>query len=303
MSPNYIPFGLDKMGTLISAQEVKADDPVRCPGCDDALLVHLSDEAGTAVFVHHEVADCDTERRFRRTAKLRVAAALRSAMESATRPVVIERVCTVCSKPWQRPWTPGLGRVVESYVDATGRICDVVLIQGDLSAVVDIRDPDPSVPAKEPPSGVLAWMELGLVDALTSPSHWRPVRDSGRYPRCPTCEAKETAASRPETRWSRLRRIGATTGQPVPDQASPYWAEPYRCYACNGEMLVYSWTGHRWMQDERPPEPVPPTLWHRKSVRAGGSYWANVCPICRALQGENFIYQPGGPLPRRYRGD
>lgn len=106
-------------------------------------------------------------------------------------------------------------------------------------------------------------------------------------------------------RWTRIRRISKETGQPVPPKGSPYWIEPYRCFStgCGAEMLVYSWEGHTWMTDEPPPEPRPGTLQHRFSKTAGGKYWANICPKCGMIQGENFIYKPEGPLPWRLRGE
>jgi len=56
------------------------------------------------------------------------------------------------------------------------------------------------------------------------------------------------------------------------------------------------------MTDTPPPEPRPASLQYRQSRMAGGSYWANVCPYCRQIQGENFIYEPTGPLPERLAG-
>ncbi len=114
----------------------------------------------------------------------------------------------------------------------------------------------------------------------------------------------ETGATT-EQRWAKVQRIARSTGQLLPDMSkgntSPYWVEPFRCYAwqCREEMLVYTWRGHRWMTRNRPPEPVPPTLQFRNSATAGDAYWGNTCPSCGRLQGENFVYAPDGPLQTR----
>lgn len=101
-------------------------------------------------------------------------------------------------------------------------------------------------------------------------------------------------------RWSELRRISALTGQPVPSRGSPYWAEPYVCWnrECGAEMLVYAWPGHSWRLNEDPPPPVPRTLEFRGFN--GASYWMNTCPECGSGQGDSFIYEPNGPLPKRF---
>lgn len=108
-----------------------------------------------------------------------------------------------------------------------------------------------------------------------------------------------------EERWTKIRRIALETEQLVPQsRESPYWVEPYRCFAddCRAEMLVYAWGGRGWMTDDPPPEPRPHTIQHRTSQRAGGKYWANVCPACDRLQGDNYVYEPLGPLPARLSG-
>lgn len=47
--------------------------------------------------------------------------------------------------------------------------------------------------------------------------------------------------------------------------------------------------------DERLEHP-PAMLWYRPSALVHGSYWANVCPHCSALQGEHFL-KPHPNLP------
>jgi hypothetical protein len=106
-----------------------------------------------------------------------------------------------------------------------------------------------------------------------------------------------------ESRWARLRRVAARTGQTLPEgRQSPYWAETGRCFrdTCGEEMILYTWRGHTWMTETPPPEPRPRSLQLRSSKWAGGDYWANTCPTCGALQGENFVYEPEGPLPERF---
>jgi hypothetical protein len=63
-------------------------------------------------------------------------------------------------------------------------------------------------------------------------------------------------------------------------------------------MLVYTWKGHEWMTDARPPEPRPQTIQFRFSKTADGNYWVNVSPNCNSIQGDNYVFAPAGPLRR-----
>ena len=108
-----------------------------------------------------------------------------------------------------------------------------------------------------------------------------------------------------EERWPRIRRIAKKTGQPVPPgRASPYWVAPWECWGedCGAEMLIYSWKGHVWMSDVEPPAPRPPTIFLCRPRRRSGAFYANVCPRCNRIQGDERVYVPAGPLPGHLAG-
>ena len=83
----------------------------------------------------------------------------------------------------------------------------------------------------------------------------------------------------------------------IPGDDPPYTKATLTCWRCGTEILVYTWEGKDWMDDVPPPTPAPPSLKFRRSRMARCRYWANVCSNCDSVQGENFIYQPRGPLP------
>ncbi|MBK9368664.1 MAG: hypothetical protein IPN01_20540 [Deltaproteobacteria bacterium] len=128
-----------------------------------------------------------------------------------------------------------------------------------------------------------------------------------KAPRAPWTGRRDQPTPVPadESRWAGLRRVAALTDQPLPEgDQSPYWAEVARCYQprCKEELILYTWRGHTWMTETPPPEPRPSSLQLRFSKQAEGDYWANTCPSCGALQGENYVYEPEGPLPERFAG-
>jgi hypothetical protein len=98
-------------------------------------------------------------------------------------------------------------------------------------------------------------------------------------------------------KFKNLMRVAEITMQPVPTGDTPYTMGTMDCWRCETEVIVYSWRGKTWMDDNPPPDPAPHTIEYRYSRKAQGSYWANVCPCCKVIQGENFIYEPRGPLP------
>lgn len=237
------------------------------------------------------------------TAQEAIAEVLRAAISGRGPGVIIERTCLKCAGTWGAAWRPRGDDVQVGFRLEAGAVVEVALLErAQLKAVIVLRRANPVGDTAWGGFGELPWIALDAKDVLAAPLRWRPVGE--REPRrvCPDCER----SSAPEDRWARIRRIARATAQPVPEgRGSAYWVEPYRCYheSCKAEILVYSWIGHRWMTDDAPPPPIPTTIRHRDSARAGGRYWANVCPKCNRVQGENFVYAPSGPLPARFRGD
>ncbi len=141
-----------------------------------------------------------------------------------------------------------------------------------------------------------ALQQFGGSCLVQNDATWRDVLESSR---------KVLRDAEQEGRWVRICRIAASTQQWLPpNQDSPYWLESTRCFAsvCYEEMIVYSWRWHSWMTDVEPPAPRPTTVKFRSTAPAGLSYWANVCPACDRVQGENYVYEPRGPLPSRLAG-
>jgi len=67
---------------------------------------------------------------------------------------------------------------------------------------------------------------------------------------------------------------------------------------------VFWWLGVPFCQ-KNPPEPKPKTIQLRNSKQWGGKYWANTCPNCNVIQGDNHLFisenSPFAGLPLNYQ--
>lgn len=61
------------------------------------------------------------------------------------------------------------------------------------------------------------------------------------------------------------------------------------CFNCKEQILVFWWPGVPFCE-KQPPYPMPRTIKLRSSKIYGWAYWANTCPKCDILQGDNHLF-------------
>lgn len=63
------------------------------------------------------------------------------------------------------------------------------------------------------------------------------------------------------------------------------------CWHCKKDILVFTWKGRGLFPQEEPKiKPYPRTIQKRFSKQWGGEYWANTCPMCKSIQGDNYLF-------------
>lgn len=70
------------------------------------------------------------------------------------------------------------------------------------------------------------------------------------------------------------------------------------CWNCNNDILVYTWPGKRKWDQNKPYcnyEPMPSTLREVVNKMTRRPYWANTCPVCEAVQGDDYLRFPVFP--------
>ena len=303
-----VPYGLDAGGRFASPND-SFDGELACPACGSGLTVRGGPYTQVQRhFEHRADVPCSQDAILHKAAKGVVAQVLREALAKSEPLIHVHRQCcrAECGKEWTAPFQPKADEVRLDHRLAGGRVVDVGVLSGErVRAVVEVRSGGAGDEGKADREKGVPTAVLDADEVLRDPYRWRPAAERARPLACPSCRGVEAPASAEDKRWGEIRRIAKKTGQMVPsDRDSPYWVEPYECWkdTCAQEMLVYSWKGHTWMTDHPPPEPRPESLKHRYSKQARGKYWVNVCPSCDRIQGENSVYEPTGPLPRRLAG-
>jgi ssDNA-binding Zn-finger/Zn-ribbon topoisomerase 1 len=273
-----IPLALNAAGDLVRAAGGEKGNEYSCPQCLVTIVLRKG-EVRRPHFAHVVGTPCSPESVAHKTAKMLIAQVVRSWRAGGPAPAVIRR-CPRCHGPHCQRIPERVHRaVVESPLD-TCVVPDVTLLgpDGRALAVIEILATH-AVDESKKPKLTVPWIELSSDHVLDDPLVWVPVQDHLKALRqCAACNARDAA-------------LGARY------DANGYLAKPYVCYKCGASMSVYTWRGKSLWDDEHPPSPIPPTIQYRYSRTAGGKYWVNVCPSCRAIQGDWHLRHPdGGPF-------
>jgi hypothetical protein len=227
----------------------------------------------------------------------------RSILENSTpigKSILIHSACHDCGAEASRELRSGTftGAALEYSIDRFK--ADVVGFgAGGVALVVEILHTH-AIPQQKASALSVRWVELRATDVIADPVSWRPVRAKLRPIDCVRCEAASDRvhvackkAGIPPDHYSVSKRD---------HHKARYVANAIECYGCREEIPVFWWLGVPYCS-KPPPEPRPRTLQLRQSQTYGAKYWANTCPYCRRIQGDNFLFcelgAPFGNLPLR----
>jgi hypothetical protein len=166
--------------------------------------------------------------------------------------------------------------------------CDVVAMKGEGQVLgIEVCNTNP-VNRKKADSLAIPWVELGAGTVLEDPYRWIPTQ-SGMLKAvlCDKCKALQKKLRLVAARWNQPLEPCGTYKDPM---RADYLAALRCCYSCSAEYLAYWWAGVPFCQT-KPPAPVPYTVQFRNSKAYGGAYWANCCPKCGAMDGDNYIFR------------
>lgn len=281
-----VPYGVSQDGELVHAREADAAAMYACPGCAGLLVLHAG-AVRAKHFAHKAHTACDGETLAHITAKLLVAKVIDEHCDSKTR-VTLLCTCSKCDSPVQRdlPHSAFTSSAVEERIGPF--VCDVVAFKESRPVLaVEIFNSHAVGDEKAEQLG-LPWIELDAAEVLADPFNWRPVRMRLKPTLCRDCKAERAELERVAGRWN------------LPLSEPLYVAAVAPCWGCKEKIIWYWWRGVPFAQ-EKPPAPAPRTVQFRFSKMYGGKYWMNVCPGCRAPQGDNFVFlasdSPFGKLP------
>ena len=270
-----VPYGVSQHGDLVPARDADADAVYACPGCAGLLVLHAG-AVRAKHFAHKANTACDGETLVHITAKLLVAKIINEHSNSNTG-ITLQCTCSKCESPVQRelPHSAFTHSEIEERIGPY--VCDVVAFkEGTAVLAVEIFNSHAVGGEKAEQLG-LPWIELEAAEVLADPFNWRPVQMRLKPTLCLDCKAERAELERVAARWK------------LPLSEPLYVAAVAPCWGCKEKIIWYWWPGVPFAQ-EKPPEPVPRTLQFRFSKMYGGKYWMNICPGCRAPQGDNFVF-------------
>jgi len=279
-----VPYGVSQHGDLVPAREADATAVYACPGCAGLLVLHAG-AVRAKHFAHKANTACDGETLAHITAKLLVAKIIDEHCNSKTR-ITLLCTCSKCDSPVQRelPHSAFTTSALEEKIGSF--VCDVVAFKENRPVLaVEIFNTH-SVGDEKAQQLELPWIELKAAEVLADPFNWRPVQMHLKPTLCFDCKAQRSELERVAARWK------------LPLSEPLYVAAVALCWGCKEEIIWYWWRGVPFAQ-ERPPAPGPRTLQFRFSKMYGGKYWMNICPGCRAPQGDNFVFlAPDSPFSK-----
>lgn len=270
-----VPYGLAPDNAPIRAKDAVSGIAYTCLGCGGPLTLKSGPQR-TKHFAHKVATTCDGESVLHITAKVLVAKVM-SENAGATTRVRLRCTCSACRREFDKVLGADAfnGAVVEAKVE--GYRCDVVGLRDNQPVLaVEIFNTH-AVDAHKAEALAISWVELVAAEVIEDPYYWRSVNGKLKPTVCSNCRAADLALKKVATRWA------------ISLPGEPYVAATAPCWGCKEEIIWYWWLGVPFAT-EHPPQPTPPSVQLRYSKMYGASYWMNVCPGCRAPQGDNFVF-------------
>jgi len=284
-----VPFAHDDAGCLVSVEHAIPGQQYFCPACKTPLILRRG-AIKKPHFAHKPNDICSQETIVHKTAKHLVQQAIIEWKAGEAASPIIQRECQIC----HRLATQALPDKVETAVLemhlSDGFIADVALMVGDQpAAAVEILVTH-AVDQEKATRISVPFIEIDGYEVLKSPAAWTPITDYFKPLTCPTCVRNFKRFQ------AKAARLAQTTNIDLPREYYRYGF--CSCWRCRKEILVFTWPGRQLHEVQQPnKQPIPKTIHHKYSKTVRDKYWANVCPYCRAIQGDWFLYvEPEGPF-------
>lgn len=282
-----VPYGLDYGGSPIHASQAARGEVYTCPQCNEVLTLRAGGK-NVHHFAHSADTACDGESLLHTTAKLLIAKVIRDQIDApAIAPsIYLGCQCDCCKAPMERELKPGTFSAVD-VEEASGDFrVDVMGYRGSNAALAIEVVVTNSVGAKKARELTVPWIELDAQRVISDPLKWQPTNARLKPMLCTTCKRRLSQLSNVANRWG--QPLETYSGYLDPSRAV-YLAAIRVCWSCHEKVVVYWWPGVPFCE-MKPPETRPPTIKNRWSRTYGGRYWANCCPNCDQMDGDNFLF-------------
>jgi hypothetical protein len=294
MKDLIVPFGVNNSEYLVPGIAIQIGEKYTCPRCEVQLIPDMS-KLKNKKLKHPANTPCIYTDENYITAKQILKGAIIENI-GALETLNVTQSCHSCKVPVERAlkYRAFDGVQVDYLYD--GALCDLLCSYTYNNKVeylgIELIDDE----INQTPNHNLShsqmlttWMTLNINDILQDPYWLKPVFYKLSPRLCEDCKAKSK-------KHSLAANVAARYG--IPDNlftteelntGANYIANTEVCYKCSHEIPVFWWKGTPFCKQE-PPLPRPYTIQLRFSKQYGGKYWANTCPNCNALQGDNHLH-------------
>jgi ssDNA-binding Zn-finger/Zn-ribbon topoisomerase 1 len=285
MNELQVPYGLEPSGRLIKAAHAEKSISYSCPACLSQLVLRAG-EVNVRHFGHRADGSCSSESIIHKTAKKLLEQAISDNAVGINNKLQIQCWCPECGAE-HAPHIPINTFTAAKQEVAIGTfICDVVAYkETDIALALEVlHSHKVSTPKAQNLS--VHWAELRAEDVVANPYFWRPVQERLKKITCTSCKDTRKNIHRIASKWGIEQSLYSIPR--APNNAN-YIIAVDTCFKCKEQIPVFWWRGVPFCQIE-PPTPRPKTIKYKESKQYGGSYWANTCPNCKIIQGDNHIF-------------
>jgi len=279
-----VPYGLNNLNQLISAEKATKGAAYHCPCCG-SKLVHRAGEIRASHFAHSSDSNCSLESILHITAKKLIVGAINTNSESL-RNISLRNHCQSCGVEFNTnlPFKTFTGANEE--VRIAEYICDVVGYRGnEVALAIEVLNTH-KVDLKKAKNLPIYWVELKAEDVIANPYQWNPTQSNLKASFCTDCKSHIQHVESVASKWEVDHNLYSAIKKP---NLAPYIADTEICFKCHEEIPVFWWQGVPFCETE-PPNPKPKTIKYQSSKQYGGSYWANTCAKCNVIQGDNYLF-------------
>ena len=287
MTELLVPYGVNSKGRLIGAAAAGKRESYACPQCGAQLLLRAG-EVVKRHFAHRMDSACTAESIAHLTAKRLIVQVIEECCAiDSNHQLTLTSECRSCRGkfPVELRRSALTSAALEQRVGPY--VCDVVASRTDQQVLAIEILATHAVDQHKSIALALPWIELRADSVLRDPYCWHPVAGRGlKAVVCPACKEHVAKVKEVVGKW----RLGFDVPALFRDPSSAvFLAEVTNCWSCREEIPVYWWSGVPFC-DTEPPTPRPRTVKFRNSKAYGGSYWANTCPGCNQVQGDNYLF-------------
>ncbi|MFC5271368.1 competence protein CoiA family protein [Adhaeribacter terreus] len=279
-----IEFGINKIGILTSVDDAIKEEQYHCIECDSQLILKEG-KIRQKHFSHIPYQNCNGETILHKTAKRLIYDVITKNRKNECS-INLKIHCDNCDKLHIFNIKKGSFSDAMEEARVENFVCDVVGYRnGTPSLGIEIFQTH-KVNDKKKEDLQLPWIELKATDVISNPYEWIPTQHRLSRNLCSLCKIESNRIKELCTKWNIDHKIYSTINK---INHSKYLASTINCWKCKHEIPVFWWKGVPFAK-EAPPQPSPWTIKNIFSKAFGGKYFANTCPNCNSVQGDNFIF-------------